>query len=107
MSCQFKNTMQTKEHWLNRKKKPQWRRRNQKHHCNQHLKKEKTQKAWINNVVGQTAKSVSNRDIKRNASHHHMFVIPSTHTNEEHYKNYKYPIVCKNLECHKNNTCHC
>jgi hypothetical protein len=55
--------MQTRKHYSNRNKEPQWRRKkepqwkrrgSQKHHCNWHLKNEKMQKTWIKNVVGQT-----------------------------------------------------
>jgi hypothetical protein len=71
-------------HWYNGKNEPQWRRRgSQKHHHNQHLKKEKTHKAWIKNVVGQT-KSLSNCGSKRNACHHDMLVIVGTFTSEDH-----------------------
>jgi hypothetical protein len=42
--------------------------------------------------MGKIVESLSNRDVKRNASHHHMYVITCTLTNEDRKKNYKYPI---------------
>ncbi len=71
-------------HWYNKKNEPQWRRkRNHKHHCNWHLKKVKNSKAQIRNIVGQTTESLLHHDIKRDASHHHMFMIVGTLTSEE------------------------
>ncbi len=53
MNCLFKHMMQTRTNWYNkkekphkkRKKEPQWReKKNQKHHCNRHLKKRRFEK---------------------------------------------------------------
>jgi hypothetical protein len=50
------------------------------------------------NVVGQKPESLSNCGIKRNAGHHHMFVIVGTLTSDDHQQNCKYSIFCKKLE---------
>jgi hypothetical protein len=74
------------------------KRKSQKHHRNQDLKKENlTQKAWMNNIMGQAIESLSNHGIERNGGHHHMSMIVGTHMNEDCQQNCKYPIFCKNL----------
>jgi hypothetical protein len=50
------------------------RKKSQEHHPNRHQKKEKMKITQINNVVDQTAMSILNYNIKKNAGHHHMSV---------------------------------
>jgi hypothetical protein len=45
--------------------------------------------------MDQTVKSLLNHNIKRNAGHHHMFVITSTHTSETVIKTINTPLFVK------------
>ncbi len=53
------------------------------------------QKTQIKNVVSQTTMSLSNRDIKNNVSHHHMYVTVGTHPSEDHQKIVSNPFFAK------------
>ncbi len=51
----------------------------------------------MNNLLGHATESLSIRGIKGKEGHHHMSKIIGTHTNEDHWQDYKYPIFHENL----------
>jgi hypothetical protein len=61
-----------------------WKKKTSQHHCNWHLKKDKTQKTKMKNLLGHVAESLLICGVKRKGGHHHMFETIGTHTNEDH-----------------------
>ncbi len=59
------------------------------------MKKEKTQKIKMTNLVRHVVESQSNCGMGRKGVHHHMSITVGTNINETGQLNYKYPIFCR------------